>query len=79
MPVCGERNVQNSISVPYSWLQREFDPLSSVTLKMSFFSRGCYRHTDPDSFKPLSQEKKEPGKKKSTAKVYDECIWKETK
>lgn len=67
------------VSVPYSWLQGEFDSFSSVTLKVSFSTPGCYRHAGPDSFKPLPRGIKKREKKKKIAKLDNECIWKETK
>lgn len=45
----GKKVRGGAVSVPYSWLQGEFDSFSSVTLKVSFSTPGCYR---PDSFKP---------------------------
>lgn len=72
-PVCGERN-RCCISVSYSWLRGKFDSLSSVTLKVSFSTPGCYRHAGPDSFKTLPRRKK-----KKVTKLSSECTWKETK
>jgi len=52
------------VSVPYRVLWGEYDSFSSVTLKVSFSTSGCYRHAGPDSSKPLPQGKKiEKGKK----------------
>lgn len=52
---------EGAVSLPYSWLQGEFDSFSSVTLKVSFSTPGCYR---PDGFKPPpgGRKKKEWGR-----------------
>lgn len=41
--------MEGAVSLPYIWLQGEFDSFSSVTLKVSFSTPGCYH---PDGFKP---------------------------
>lgn len=66
---------EGAVSLPYSWLQGEFDSFSSVTLKVSFSTPGCYR---PDGFKPPPGErgKKERGESQSSEPG---CFWMETK
>lgn len=61
-----------AVSVPYSWLQGEFDSFSSVTLKVSFSTPGCYR---PDSFKPPPGGEKK--KKKSQSSATDAFGWRQ--
>lgn len=64
-----------AVSVPYSWLQGEFDSFSSVTLKVSFSTPGCYR---PDGFKPPPGGKGKKGGGKSQSSELG-CFWVETK
>lgn len=69
---------KGSVSVPYSWLLGEFESFSSVTLKVSFSSPGCYHHTGPDNSKLLPRRKKKRKKEMSQTSGIN-VFWKRQK